>query len=284
MRHASRRLSAAVPAVTGARSAKPGWWMQPVAVPPSEAELKLFQTREEPEPQQYKKHPWFRNFGYGRGCIVDPPPRGELFRFFGFWDLMKGKTKELGVKGSLLWFGLMMRRQREAFYQKGFDSKLVGVDEMGNKYWASTYTTALQGRWIEYPDRSAFQTDSTYVSPDWYLWLHHNATPQPHEVRQRFPDCYGKGLTSEYWFRMRWTELLYDGERKHYPRGHIHPDNTKFEDFVIRQRRVSRRRGWMEFDPFVLPAERLKKRQKWLSNPSNDRKHAVPWKGEDHSM
>jgi NADH:ubiquinone oxidoreductase subunit len=286
MRRAIKKLSggaaATAPAVVVGHvaSMKPNWWMNPVAVPPSEAELALFEPTPvvEKHPTRYKKHPWFRNFGQDRLCIVDPPPRGEFFRFIAFWNLMKEKVRELGIKGSLVWLVIQMRRQKEAWYQKGFDSELVGIDELGNKYWQSTYTTALQSRWIEYPNQPCFKVDSTVVSPDWYQWLHHLPNPNPHEVRQRFPDSYGKGLTSDYWYRMRWTELLYDTARQHYPRGHAHPDNAKFDDFVIRNRRVSRRKGFMEFDPFVLPAERLRKRQKWTSNPIGDRRHAWPGK------
>ena len=41
------------------------------------------------------------------------------------------------------WFLRKMRTQKEAWYTKDFDSDiLVGEDELGNKYWQSTYTTA----------------------------------------------------------------------------------------------------------------------------------------------
>jgi len=283
MHRATRRLftdahgHAVVRAGGAVATAKPSWWTTPMVVPPSEMELALFQPKEQKQaPTRYQKHPWFRNFGQNRRGIVDAPTRGEFFRFRAFWNVMKEKSRELGVKGSLLWFVLMMRRQREAYYEKGYDSKLVGVDELGNKFWESTYTTAIQSRWVEYPDRACYDTDATVVSPDWYQWLHGMPAPQGHQISQRFPDCFGKGLTSDYWYRIRWTELLYDGDRKHFPRGHPHPANSKFDDFVLRSRRVSRRKGFMEFDPFVLPAERLKKRDKWTNNPMQDRHHTWP--------
>lgn len=57
--------------------------------------------------------------------------------------LSQKKNEELGFKGATSYFLQKMRMQKEAWFVKGFDEDtLVGVDELGNKYWQSAYTTA----------------------------------------------------------------------------------------------------------------------------------------------
>jgi NADH:ubiquinone oxidoreductase subunit len=238
--------------------------------------MQLFQPKEEVVPKLYKPHPWFKDFGQGRLHIVAAPPKGEFWRFRKFYAAMKEKTKELGVRGALRFLIRKLRTQREAWYEKGFEEDiLVGEDELGNKYWQSAYTTAVQSRWVEYGTGSTYTRDASIVAPEWYQWLHGAPDMEVQELRPRQPTPFSKGLGSDFWYKMRQRESAYAFGREYFPRGNPHPKNTKYDDFVIRKRRLSKRRGFMEFDPFVLPAERLRKRIKWSPNPANDRHHSA---------
>uniref|UniRef100_UPI002FE4FADD NDUFA12 n=1 Tax=Euglena gracilis TaxID=3039 RepID=UPI002FE4FADD len=255
---------------------RPQWWTQAIAVPPTQAEMELFQPKEVVHTKPYKPHPWFKDFGQGRRHIVGPPERGEFWRFRKFYAVMREKTKELGVRGALRFLVRKLRTQREAWYEKGYEEDiLVGEDEMGNKYWQSSYTTAVQSRWVEYGTGSTFTKDASVVAPEWYQWLHGAPDPEVQELRPRHPAALTKGLTGDYWYRMKHSESQYAFGRKYWPRGNPHPKNTKYDDFLLRKRRLSKRRGFMEFDPFVLPAERLRKRAKWAPNPVSDRRHSA---------
>lgn len=257
-------------------SGKPQWWNTPITVSPTPGELLLFQPTDTPNLKPYKPHPWFQNFGQGRGLVCDAPPRGEFWRYRKFYSMIREKTKEVGVKGAFMFVIKKLRTQREAWYEKGYDEDvMVGEDELGNRYWQSSYTTAVQSRWVEFGSGlNTFICDPSMVSPDWYQWLHGAPDLEPQELRARFPVSMSKGLGSDFWYRISHQPRKYAFGRKYFPRGNPHPNNPKYDDFILRKRRLSKRRGFMEFDPFVLPAERLRKRAKWIPNPVGDRRHS----------
>lgn len=54
-----------------------------------------------------------------------------------------------------------------------FTGKLVGRDEMGNKYYKNKYDE----RWVIYSK----EIEATKITSDWFLWIHHTTNKIPND-------------------------------------------------------------------------------------------------------
>lgn len=67
-----------------------------------------------------------------------------------------------------------------------FNGKLVGTDELGNKYYCERRPSKAPGsalkqrRWVLYKGPA----DPSGIAPEWHAWLHHivEAAPDPNSV------------------------------------------------------------------------------------------------------
>ena len=63
------------------------------------------------------------------------------------------------------------------FLKTLFFGKLVGKDELGNKY----YKNKKDERWVVY----ANSIEATKITSDWYLWMHHTIDKIPTETSDK---------------------------------------------------------------------------------------------------
>ena len=59
-----------------------------------------------------------------------------------------------------------------------FTGKLIGVDELGNKY----YSNSKGKRWVIYKNR----TESSSIPPEWHLWIHFLTEKKPANDMKKF--------------------------------------------------------------------------------------------------
>ena len=65
------------------------------------------------------------------------------------------------------------------FFYTLFFGKLVGKDQFGNKY----YKSRKNKRWVIYKSI----IDSSQISAEWHLWIHHLSLNAPSENIKKFP-------------------------------------------------------------------------------------------------
>ena len=59
-----------------------------------------------------------------------------------------------------------------------FFGKLVGRDELGNKY----YKNKLDERWVIYTDT----IEATRISSSWFMWIHHTIDKIPEQNEKKY--------------------------------------------------------------------------------------------------
>ena len=64
------------------------------------------------------------------------------------------------------------------FLKTLFLGKYVGSDEYGNKY----YQSKKGERWVKYKDN----VESTKITSDWYLWMHHTVDKIPDSKSKKY--------------------------------------------------------------------------------------------------
>ena len=64
------------------------------------------------------------------------------------------------------------------FLKTLFFGKKVGSDEFGNKYYKSN----KDERWVIYSD----QIESTKITSDWFLWIHHTVDKVPDKKNKKY--------------------------------------------------------------------------------------------------
>jgi len=64
------------------------------------------------------------------------------------------------------------------FLKTFFTGKLVGSDELGNKY----YTNKKDERWVIYSDI----IEASKITSEWYLWMHHTVNEIPVKNIKRY--------------------------------------------------------------------------------------------------
>ena len=64
------------------------------------------------------------------------------------------------------------------FLKTLFFGKLVGKDELGNKY----YKNNKDERWVVYSK----SVEATKITSDWYLWMHHTVDKIPLEKEKKY--------------------------------------------------------------------------------------------------
>ena len=65
------------------------------------------------------------------------------------------------------------------FFKTFLTGKFVGKDQYGNKY----YKNNNDDRWVVYSDN----IESTKITSDWYLWMHHTIDKIPKSDEEKFP-------------------------------------------------------------------------------------------------
>lgn len=58
---------------------------------------------------------------------------------------------------------------------------LVGVDELGNKYYENSQYFVGRNRWVVYNEKFGLNYDGSMVPARWYGWLHYKTDYLPHE-------------------------------------------------------------------------------------------------------
>eukprot|EP00179_Madagascaria_erythrocladioides_P021305 CAMPEP_0198334982 /NCGR_PEP_ID=MMETSP1450-20131203/19993_1 /TAXON_ID=753684 ORGANISM="Madagascaria erythrocladiodes, Strain CCMP3234" /NCGR_SAMPLE_ID=MMETSP1450 /ASSEMBLY_ACC=CAM_ASM_001115 /LENGTH=160 /DNA_ID=CAMNT_0044039605 /DNA_START=87 /DNA_END=569 /DNA_ORIENTATION=- len=58
-------------------------------------------------------------------------------------------------------------------------NRLVGEDNLGNKYYENRKDTYCRDRWVEYKDPRLLRQDPVNVPPEWHAWLLHNTDSPP---------------------------------------------------------------------------------------------------------
>ena len=59
-----------------------------------------------------------------------------------------------------------------------FFGKLVGIDELGNKY----YKNKQDERWVVYADR----VEASRITSNWFLWIHHTIDKIPTQNEKKY--------------------------------------------------------------------------------------------------
>ena len=59
-----------------------------------------------------------------------------------------------------------------------FSGKLVGSDELGNRY----YTNKKNERWVVYKK----EIEASKITSDWFLWMHHTVNKIPGEKSNQY--------------------------------------------------------------------------------------------------
>ena len=70
-----------------------------------------------------------------------------------------------------IFFTWWNRQTLGTFFKTFLFGKFVGKDEFGNKYYKSN----KDERWVIYSD----QIESTKITSDWFLWIHHTTDKIP---------------------------------------------------------------------------------------------------------
>ena len=78
-----------------------------------------------------------------------------------------------------IFFTWWNRQTLGTFLKTLFFGKFVGKDEFGNKY----YKNKKDERWVIYSG----QIDSTKITSDWFLWMHHTIDSIPNkDIEKKF--------------------------------------------------------------------------------------------------
>ena len=80
----------------------------------------------------------------------------------------------IGLKQIFTWWN---RNTLGTFLKTLFFGKLVGKDELGNKY----YKNKKDERWVIY----ANDIEATKITSDWFLWMHHTINEIPSETLKK---------------------------------------------------------------------------------------------------
>ena len=59
-----------------------------------------------------------------------------------------------------------------------FFGKLVGIDELGNKY----YKNKQDERWVVYSDK----IEASRITSNWFLWIHHTIDKIPNQNEKKY--------------------------------------------------------------------------------------------------
>ena len=81
----------------------------------------------------------------------------------------------IGLKLIFTWWN---RNTLGTFLKTLFFGKLVGKDELGNKY----YKNKKDERWVIY----ANDIEATKITSDWFLWMHHTINETPSESLKKY--------------------------------------------------------------------------------------------------
>ncbi|EFJ04903.1 hypothetical protein SELMODRAFT_236885 [Selaginella moellendorffii] len=69
------------------------------------------------------------------------------------------------------------------------DTRLVGIDKFGNKYFEKPSGTAGRTRWVEYADKKYYNASN--VPPEWHGWLHYVTDHTAEQLEDLRPKRYG---------------------------------------------------------------------------------------------
>ncbi|VVC30075.1 NADH dehydrogenase [ubiquinone] 1 alpha subcomplex subunit 12 [Cinara cedri] len=56
---------------------------------------------------------------------------------------------------------------------------LVGIDEMGNRYYENNMYFYGRNRWVEYDDSVGLNYDASQIPAEWYGWIHYKTDLLP---------------------------------------------------------------------------------------------------------
>jgi len=75
------------------------------------------------------------------------------------------------------------------FLKTLFFGKLVGIDELGNKYYKNT----KDERWVIYSNN----VEATKITSDWFMWIHHTVDkiPKNNEKKYKWQKKHKENLT-----------------------------------------------------------------------------------------
>ena len=85
------------------------------------------------------------------------------------------KISKMSLKIIFTWWN---KQTFGTFLKTLFFGKLVGKDELGNKY----YKNNKDERWVVYSK----SVEATKITSDWYLWMHHTVDKIPLEKEKKY--------------------------------------------------------------------------------------------------
>lgn len=70
--------------------------------------------------------------------------------------------------------GGLAKSAKKLYFQDDLKiGNLVGVDELGNKYYENPYYFVPRNRWVEFNEKVGLEYNASQIPPEWHRWMTH---------------------------------------------------------------------------------------------------------------